>query len=67
MTKKNIPSRLTDEEMHKLAVKYIQDYVNACHCKSEDDVLLALSCLVNVGGRAGNAVSSGSVARHTIQ
>lgn len=50
---------LTDEEMTKLAVKTVQEFVNACNCKSDDDVLLALSFWLNVGIEAGELVKHG--------
>jgi len=51
--------RLTEEEMTKLAVKTVQEFVNACNCKSDDDVLLALSFWLNVGIEAGELVKHG--------
>ena len=45
--------------MAKLAVKTVQEFVNACHCKNEDDVLLALSFWLNVGMEAGELVQRG--------
>lgn len=51
--------RLTEEEMAKLAVKTVQEFVNACHCQNEDDVLLALSFWLNVGMEAGELVQRG--------
>lgn len=51
--------RLTEEEMAKLAVKTVQEFVNACHCQNEDDVLLALSFWLNVGMEAGELVQHG--------
>ncbi|HDW2202656.1 TPA: hypothetical protein MEI10_002970 [Klebsiella quasipneumoniae subsp. similipneumoniae] len=59
MTNK-LPPRLTEKEMAELAVKTVQEYVNACHCKSEDDVLLALSFWLNVGIEAGELVKHGT-------
>ncbi|HGL4547153.1 TPA: hypothetical protein ACKE7U_001195 [Klebsiella aerogenes] len=59
MTKK-LPARLTEEEMAKLAVKTVQEFVNACHCKNEDDILLALSFWLNVGIDAGELVKHGT-------
>ena len=59
MTSKS-PQRLTEEEMAKLAVKTVQEFVNACHCKSEDDILLALSAWLNVGIDAGELVKHGN-------
>jgi len=55
----SLPPRLTEEEMTKLAVKTVQEFVNACHCKNEDDVLLALSFWLNVGIDAGELVKHG--------
>ena len=52
--------RLTEEEMTKLAVKTVQEFVNACHCKNEDDVLLALSFWLSVGISAGESVQHGT-------
>ncbi|MET3817098.1 MULTISPECIES: hypothetical protein [unclassified Pantoea] len=41
---KNKPSRvLSQKEMRSLALVHVQAYVNACHCQSRDDVLLAMS------------------------
>lgn len=54
-----ITPRLTEKEMETLAFKTVQEFVNACHCKNEDDVLLALSFLLNVGMNAGDAVIYG--------
>lgn len=51
--------RLTEEEMAKLAVKTVQEFINACHCKNEDDVLLALSFWLNVGIDVGELVKHG--------
>ena len=51
--------RLTEAEMAKLAVKTVQEFVNACHCKNEDDILLALSFWLNVGIDAGELVKHG--------
>jgi hypothetical protein len=45
--------------MAKLAVKTVQEFVNACHCKNEDDILLALSFWLNVGIDAGELVKHG--------
>lgn len=51
--------RLTDEEIMKLAVKTVQEFVNACNCKSKDDVLLCLSYWLSVGMSAGETVKHG--------
>ncbi|MFO6467401.1 hypothetical protein ACLB3Z_05915 [Escherichia coli] len=59
MTNKPITPRLTEKEMTTLAVKTVQEFVNACHCKNEDDVLLALSFWLNVGIEAGELVQHG--------
>lgn len=59
MNKDNIPPRLTHQEMQALAVKTVQDFVNACNCKSRDDILLALSFLLAVGLDAGETVKHG--------
>lgn len=45
--------------MVTLAVKTVQEFVNSCHCKSEDDILLALSFWLNVGIEAGELVKNG--------
>lgn len=48
---KNKPSRvLSQKEMRSLALVHVQAYVNACHCQSRRDVLLALAHWQNVGG-----------------
>lgn len=54
-----LPPRLTEAEMQALAHKTIQDFVNACNCKSKDDILLALSHILSVGLYAGEAVQCG--------
>lgn len=59
MFKNKIPPRLTEQEMQALAVKTVQDFVNACNCKSRDDILLALSFLLAVGLDAGETVKHG--------
>ncbi|TBN93365.1 hypothetical protein EYZ49_23640 [Salmonella enterica subsp. salamae serovar 13,22:z:-] len=59
MSKDKIPPRLTEQEMQAQAVKAVQDFVNACNCKSRDDVLLALSVLLSTGLGAGEAVKHG--------
>lgn len=59
MTNKKLPPRLSNEEMTKLAVTTVQNYVNACNCKSRDDILLALSHLLSTGLSAGDAVKYG--------
>ncbi|MCE9965837.1 hypothetical protein LZ654_13505 [Lelliottia amnigena] len=59
MSKSQLPPRLTESEMAKLAVKTVQEFVNACHCKNEDDILLALSFWLNVGIDAGELVKHG--------
>lgn len=41
MGKNNIPPRLTEEKMQALAVKTVQEFVNACNCKSRDVILEA--------------------------
>lgn len=56
---KSLPPRLTEAEMAKLAHTTIQDFVNACHCKSKDDVLLALSYILSVGLDTGETVKYG--------
>lgn len=58
MTSKS-PQRLPEGEMAKLAVKTVQEFVNACHCKNEDDILLALSFWLNVGIDVGELVKHG--------
>lgn len=57
--------RLTEDQMSGLALKMVQEYVNACHCKNKDDVLLALGHWLNVGIGAGEAVQSKNIA--TVQ
>ena len=59
MTNK-LPARLTEAEMAKLAVKTVQEFVNACHCKNVDDILLALSLWLSVGIDAGELVKHGN-------
>ncbi|MEH4624807.1 hypothetical protein PO369_14610 [Phytobacter diazotrophicus] len=56
---KSLPPRLTETEMAKPAHTTIQDFVNACNCKSKDDVLLALSYILSVGLDAGETVKYG--------
>lgn len=56
---KSLPPRLTEAEMAKLAHTTIQDFINACNCKSKDDILLALSHILSVGLYAGEAVQCG--------
>jgi len=47
---KNKPSRvLSQKEMRSLALVHVQAYVNACHCQSRRDVLLALAHWQDVG------------------
>lgn len=43
MSKDNSPEQLTHKQMYRLALRHVQAYVNACHCQSRDDVLLAMS------------------------
>ncbi|AWX01092.1 hypothetical protein DPF84_04710 [Enterobacter hormaechei] len=59
MSKAQPTTRLTEPEMAKLAVKMVQEFVNACHCQNGDDVLLALSFWLNVGIDAGELVKHG--------
>lgn len=59
MSNKLTPPRLTEQEMQAQAVKAVQDFVNACNCKSRDDILLALSFLLAVGLDAGETVKHG--------
>ncbi|WP_041689318.1 hypothetical protein [Enterobacter sp. 638] len=59
MSKPQTTPRLTEPEMVTLAVKTVQEFVNSCHCKSEDDILLALSFWLNVGIEAGELVKNG--------
>ncbi|WP_313079135.1 hypothetical protein [Atlantibacter sp.] len=54
-----VTPRLTEAEITKLAVKTVQEFVNACHCKNEDDILLALSFWLNVGIEVGELVKHG--------
>jgi len=61
MTKKTLPPRLTPQEMEELAIKMVQEYVNACNCKSRDDVLLALSRWLAVGLDIGETVKHGKM------
>lgn len=62
---KGITPRLTEKEMSELAVKTVQEFVNACNCKTRDDILLALSFWLNVGISAGETVKHGTAT--TIQ
>lgn len=62
---KKIPPRLTENEMSALAAKTVQEFVNACNCKTRDDILLALSFWLNVGLSAGEVVKHGTAT--TIQ
>lgn len=55
-----IKERLTEEEMTKLAVKTVQEFVKACHCKNEDDIFLALGFWLNVGVEVGELVKHGN-------
>ncbi|TXE56998.1 hypothetical protein [Serratia nematodiphila] len=57
--KKNNPARLTETEIQALAVKTVQEFVNACNCKSKDDILLCLAYWLNVGMSAGDTVRNG--------
>ncbi|NXZ86380.1 hypothetical protein HZI30_05445 [Serratia fonticola] len=57
---KAIPPRLTEAEIQALAVKTIQEFVNACNCKSKDDILLCLSFWLSVGMSAGETVQHGT-------
>lgn len=59
MSKNKIPPLLTHQEMQAQAVQSVQNYVNACNCKSRDDILLALSFLLAVGLDAGETVKHG--------
>lgn len=59
MANKAKTPRLTEKEMALLAVETVQEFVNACHCQNEDDVLLALSFWLNVGIDAGELVKHG--------
>ena len=59
MTSKSLPPRLSEKEMAKLAHTTIQDFVNACNCKSKDDILLALSYILSIGLAAGETVKYG--------
>ncbi|CAH5086853.1 hypothetical protein [Serratia marcescens] len=51
--------RLTEKQMEALALKTVQDFVNACNCKCKDDILLSLSYLLNMGLSAGETVKHG--------
>lgn len=55
------PARLTEKEMELLAIKHVQDFVNACNCKNKDDILLAISYFLNVGINAGETVKHGKM------
>ncbi|MFM1416435.1 hypothetical protein WFO69_16720 [Yersinia enterocolitica] len=59
---KSLPPRLTEEEMQELAHGTIESFVNACHCKNKDDILLALSFLLSGGLSAGETVKHGEMA-----
>lgn len=59
MENKNLPPFLTQIEIEKLAVEKVQEFVNACHCKNRDDVLLALSVLLAIGMDAGETIKHG--------
>ncbi|HFV9295659.1 TPA: hypothetical protein ACIAIE_005584 [Serratia fonticola] len=57
---KSNPPLLSDAEMQALAVKTVQEFVNACNCKSKDDILLCLSAWLSVGMSAGETVQHGT-------
>ena len=58
---KSLPPRLTEQEMKDLANSYIEAFVNACHCKNKDDILLAISFLLSEGLSAGETVKHGEM------
>ncbi|EOA2972656.1 TPA: hypothetical protein ACPZNZ_004221 [Yersinia enterocolitica] len=58
---KSLPLRLTEQEMQDLAHNTIENFVNACHCKNKDDILLALSFLLSEGLNAGETVKHGEM------
>lgn len=62
---KSLPPRLTEQEMQELANSYIEAFVeafvNACHCKNKDDILLAISFLLSEGLSAGETVKHGEM------
>ncbi len=53
------PPRLSEKEIQALAVQKVQEFVNACNCKSRDDILLCISYLLSVGMSAGEVVNNG--------
>ncbi|MCW6615609.1 hypothetical protein [Yersinia ruckeri] len=59
--KATLPPRLTEKEMRELAHSTIERFVTSCHCKNIDDVLLALSFLLNEGLNAGETVQHGKM------
>lgn len=48
--------RLTESEMRLRAKTAIEDFVNGCHTKNNDDILLAISVLIEMSLSAGDAV-----------
>ncbi len=58
---KSLPPRITEQEMQELAHSTIESFVNACHCKNKDDILLALSFLLSEGLNAGETVKHGKM------
>ncbi|AKJ41764.1 hypothetical protein [Pragia fontium] len=52
-------NRLTEKEIQALAKTTIEQFVNQCHCKNKDDILLCLSYILSVGLDAGEAVKHG--------
>lgn len=61
LTSGQLPPRLTEEQMKALAHSTIETFVNSCHCKSKDDVLLALAILLGMGIDAGDTVKHGKM------
>ncbi|HIC9431129.1 TPA: hypothetical protein ACW9O7_004788, partial [Yersinia enterocolitica] len=59
---KSLQPRKTEKEMQALAHSTIENFVNACHCKNKDDILLALSFLLSEGLSAGETVKHGEMA-----
>lgn len=59
--KATLPPRLTEKEMQELAHSTIESFVNSCHCKNKDDILLAISFLLSEGLSAGETVKHGEM------
>ncbi|WP_314190016.1 hypothetical protein [Yersinia massiliensis] len=62
LKKATLPPRLTELEMQELAHSTIESFVNSCHCKNTDDILLSLSFLLSEGLSAGETVQHGQMA-----